>query len=301
MFNISGGRRAVLGAAGAAMLALSLAACGEKESTDQPGAGPSVTADSALAAKVPDAIKADGVIKVGTDSTYAPAEFLDTDGKTVIGFDIELFNAVAQKLGLKAEYESAPFDSILPGVDSGKYEIGVSSFTINAERLQSVNMVSYFSAGTQWATKAGNPAKVDVNDACGKKIAVQTGTVQVDDITARSKKCTDAGKPAITIDQYQAQSDATAAVVSGKNDAMLADSPVGAYAVKQSNGQLELLGDIYESAPYGYAVKKDQTAFAEVLKEAVQAVIADGTYQTALKKWGVEGGAIATSALNPTN
>lgn len=303
MFNITGGRRAVLGAAGAAALLLSLAACGEKENTDQPGAGPAVSAsaDSTLSAKVPDAIKADGVIKVGTDSTYAPAEYLDNDGKTVVGFDIELFNAVAQKLGLKAEYESAPFDSILPGVDSGKYEIGVSSFTINAERLQSVNMVSYFSAGTQWATKTGNPAKVDPNDACGKKIAVQVGTVQLDDITARSKKCTDAGKPAITIDQYQAQSDATAAVVSGKDDAMLADSPVGAYAVKQSGGQLELLGDIYESAPYGYAVKKDQQAFAEVLKEAVQAVIADGTYKTALQKWGVDGGAITTAELNPAS
>ncbi|MEV4466653.1 ABC transporter substrate-binding protein [Micromonospora echinofusca] len=303
MFLISGGRRAALGVTGAALLALSLAGCGEKENTEQPGAGPSVTAaaDSALAAKVPDAIKADGVIKVGTDSTYAPAEFLDADGKTVVGFDIELFNAVAQKLGLKAEYESAPFDAILPGVDSGKYEVGVSSFTINAERMKTVNMVSYFSAGTQWATKSGNPAKVDPENACGKKIAVQVGTVQLDDITARSKKCTDAGKPAITIDQYQAQSDATAAVVSGKDDAMLADSPVGAYAVKQSNGQLELLGDIYESAPYGYAVKKDQAAFAEVLKEAVTAVIADGTYQGALKKWGVEGGAITTPALNPTS
>ncbi|MGW4501042.1 ABC transporter substrate-binding protein [Micromonospora sp. NPDC004336] len=305
MFNTTGGRRAVLGAAGAALLAISIAGCGEKENTEQPGTGtgPSVTAsaDSALAAKVPDAVKADGVIKVGTDSTYAPAEFLDADGKTVVGFDVELFNAVAQKLGLQVEYEPAPFDSILPGVDSGKYEVGVSSFTINAERLKTVNMVSYFSAGTQWATKPGNPAKVDPDNACGKKIAVQVGTVQLDDVTARSKRCTDAGKPAIAIEQYQAQSDATAAVVSGKNDAMLADSPVGAYAVKQSNGRLELLGDIYESAPYGYAVKKDQAAFAEVLKEAVAAVIADGTYETALKKWGVEGGAITTPALNPTS
>ncbi|MEV5209909.1 ABC transporter substrate-binding protein [Micromonospora sp. NPDC053740] len=303
MFNTNGARRAALGAASAALIALSLTACGEKENSGSPGAGPTVTAaaDSALAGKVPDAIKADGVIKVGTDSTYAPAEFLDADGKTVVGFDVELFNAVAQKLGLKAEYESSPFDAVLPGVDSGKYEIGVSSFTINAERLKSVNMVSYFSAGTQWATKAGNAAKIDIENACGKKIAVQTGTVQFDDITARSKKCTTGGKPAITIDQYQAQSDATAAVFSGKNDAMLADSPVGAYAVKQSNGALELVGDIYESAPYGYAVKKDQTAFAEVLKEAVQAVIADGSYQTALKKWGVEGGAITSSALNPAS
>lgn len=302
MFTSHNRRRAALGVAGAVALTLSMAACGEKEESAQPGAGPSVTAaaDSALAAKVPDSIKSDGVIKVGTDSTYAPAEFLDQDGKTVVGFDVELFNAVAQKLGLKAQYESAPFDAILPGVDSGKYEIGVSSFTVNAERLKSVNMVTYYAAGTQWATKQGNPAGVDTENACGKKVAVQVGTVQLDDITARSKKCTDAGKPAIKIDQYQAQSDATAAVVSGKDDAMLADSPVGAYAVKQSNGQLELLGDIYESAPYGYAVKKDQQAFAEVLKEAVQAVIADGTYKAALQKWGVEGGAVSTAELNPS-
>ncbi|MEV0329525.1 ABC transporter substrate-binding protein [Micromonospora echinospora] len=302
MFRTNGGRRALLGAAGAVLLTLPLAACGEKEETgNEPGSGPSVSAsvDAALAAKVPDAIKADGVIKVGTDSTYAPAEYLDTDGKTVIGFDIDLFNAVAQKLGLKAEYESAPFDAILPAVSSGKYEIGVSSFTINAKRVESVHMISYYSAGTQWLTKAG--ATIDIENACGKKVAVQTGAVQVDDLNTRSKKCTDAGKPAITIDQYQAQSDATAAVVSGKNDAMLADSVPVAYAVKQSNGQLQLVGDIYESAPYGYAVNKEQQAFAEVLREAVQAVIDDGTYEAALKKWGVEGGGIKTSALNPTS
>jgi polar amino acid transport system substrate-binding protein len=302
MFRTNAGRRALLGAAGAVLLTLPLAACGEKEDTGtEPGAGPSVTAaaDAALAAKVPDAIKADGVLKVGTDSTYAPAEYLDTDGKTVIGFDIDLFNAVAQKLGLKAEYESAPFDSILPAVSSGKYEVGVSSFTINADRVKSVHMISYYEAGTQWLAKAGTT--LDIENACGKKVAVQTGAVQVDDLNTRSKKCTDAGKPAITIDQYQGQSDATAAVVSGKNDAMLADSPAVAYAVKQSNGQLQLVGDIYESAPYGYAVNKQQQAFAEVLQEAVQAVIADGTYEAALKKWGVEGGGITTSALNPTS
>ena len=124
-------------------------------------------------------------------------------------------------------------------------------------------MVSYYSAGTQWSTKKGNPNEVDPDNACGLRIAVQKATVQVDDITARSEACTAAGKPAITIDQYDAQSDATAAVVSGKDDAGLADSPVMAYAVKQTNGQLELLGDVYDAAPYGYVVAKDQTEFAQ--------------------------------------
>ncbi|MEV0605528.1 ABC transporter substrate-binding protein [Polymorphospora rubra] len=300
--RIGNARRAVLASAGALALALSMAACGEQENEGgASGAGspaPSTSVDQALADRVPDAIKADGVIKVGTDSTYPPAEYLDTDGSTVIGFDVDLFNAVAAKLGLKAEYVSAPFDALLPGVTSGQYEVGVSSFTINPERLQTVTMVSYFEAGTQWATKAGNPAGINPDDACGKKIAVQTGTVQLDDITARSEKCVTDGKPAITIDQYQAQSDATAAVVSGKNDAMLADSPVGAYAVKQTNGQLELLGDIYESAPYGYAVTKDQQAFAEVLRDALKALIADGTYEAALANWGVEAGGIDNPEVN---
>lgn len=288
----------------AVALALATAACGDDDpSTVDPGATgtstPSATStvDAALAAKVPDAIKSDGVIKVGTDSTYPPNEFLAADGKTIEGWDVDLFNAVAAKLGLKAEFVTAPFDNIIPSINSGKYEIGVSSFTINADRMKTVDMVSYFSAGTQWGAKAG--AGINPDDACGKKVAVQKGTVQVDDLTARSKKCTDAGKAKITIEQYQAQTDATAAVVSGKVDAMLADSPVIAYAVKQTNGQLELVGDIYDSAPYGYVVKKNNGEFAQALADALKAVIADGSYTTALTKWGVEGGAITDPAVNP--
>ena len=158
-------------------------------------------------------------------------------------------------------------------------------------------MISYFSAGTQWAAKTDTTISPD--DACGKKIAVQTGTVQVDDVTAKSKKCTAAGKPKITIDQYQKQSDATNAVVTGKDDAMLADSPVCAYAVKQTSGKLALAGDIYDSAPYGYVVAKDQTEFANVIKQALQALIDDGTYKKVLDKWGVTAGAITAPEVNP--
>jgi polar amino acid transport system substrate-binding protein len=262
---------------------------------------PKESADQSLASQVPASIKSDGVITVGSDTTYAPSEFIAADGTTIEGFDVDLFQLVAQKLGLKAQFQTASFDSIIAGVGSGKYEMGVSSFTINAEREAQVNMVSYYNAGTQWSTKKGNPQKVQPDSACGKKIAVQKATVQVDDITKRSKDCTSKGKPAITIDQYDAQSDATAAIVSGKDDAGLADSPVMAYAVKQTNGQLELLGDIYDSAPYGYVVKKDQTQFADAVSKAVQAVIDDGNYKKVLDKWGVAAGAIDKSQVNPAS
>lgn len=268
-------------------------------SSPAPSESATTSAPADLASAVPADIKKDGKLTVGTDSTYAPSEFLDADGKTIIGFDVDLFTAVAAKLGLKAEFVTAPFDSIIAGVNAGKYEVGVSSFTINPDRKKVANMISYFQAGTQWAAKTDNPTGIKPDDACGKKVAVQKGTVQVDDLTARSKKCKDAGKKAITVDQYPGQDTATAAVVSGKDDAVLADSPVVAYAVSQTKGKLALLGDIYDSAPYGYVVKKDQADFAKAIAEAVKAVIADGSYKSALAKWGVEAGAITDPAVNP--
>jgi polar amino acid transport system substrate-binding protein len=281
-------------------VALVAAGCGDDSdtgggTTETTAAAPTV--DEALAAKVPDAIKSDGKILIGTDASYAPNEFLDTDGKTVIGFDVDLFNAVAAKFGLETEWQSATFDAIIPGVQSGKYEMGISSFTINDERKQQVNMVSYFSAGTQWATKKGNPSGTQPDNACGKKVAVQTNTVQdTEDLPKRQEAC---GSQQITVDRYQRQDQATAAVVSGKDDAMLADSPVAAYAVEQTNGQLELLGDIYDAAPYGYVIEKDQTDFAQAVADAVAALISDGTYKTVLEKWGVEAGAITDPTVNP--
>jgi len=259
-----------------------------------------VSADSTLASQVPDAIKSDGKLSYGTDASYPPSEFIDTDGATIVGFDIDLANAVAQKLGLEGAPENSNFDAIIVGVDKGKYEMGVSSFTINPDRLKQANMVSYFAAGTSWAAAPGNPAGVQPDSACGKTIAVQKATVQADDIADRNKTCVDDGQEPISIQTYTLQSDATTAVVSGKADAMLADSPVVAYAIQQSGGKLEQLGDIYDSAPYGFVIAKDQTEFAGTVAKAVDAIIADGVYQQILDKWGVSAGAVTSAEVNPT-
>ncbi len=292
-----GFRRGLIGLAGAMAVTLVLAGCGGGEDEPSGSSTPATAADPELAAMVPEEIAADGKLVVGVDATYPPGEYLEEDGRTVAGFNVDLFDAVAARLGLTVEWEPAPFGAIIPGVQSGKYEVGVSSFTINEERKAEVNMVSYFNAGTQWAAPVGKP--VDPDDACGLRVAVQRDTVQVEDITARSEACEAAGKPPIEINQYQGQDLATASVVSGQNDAMLADSPVCAYAVQQTDGQLELAGEIYDSAPYGYVVAKEQTALAEALRAAVQALMDDGTYLSILEQWGVEGGAISNAAVNP--
>jgi polar amino acid transport system substrate-binding protein len=299
-------RLPALFAIGTLATALSLSACGSNtldtgssSTTSTTSSAATGEVDPALAAKVPAKIKSAGVIKVGSDASYAPNEFLANDGKTVQGMDVDIFNAVAAKFGLKTEYQNAGFPTLILGVTSGKYDLSISSFTINAERKKQVNMVSYFNAGTQWAVKTGNPKKVDADNACGLNIGVQKGTVQIDDLTARSKKCTDAGKPAIKQVIEDQQSKVTADVVSGKVDAMLADSPVGLYAVKQTNGQLEALGGIYDSAPYGIVLPKKETDFAQAIADALKAIKTSGAYDTVLKNWGNESGGISDFAVNP--
>jgi polar amino acid transport system substrate-binding protein len=295
-------------ALGTAIVALSAvaAACGDNGGSGSQGtentSEPTPTADNELAGLVPDAIKSDGKIRVGTDASYAPNEFLDKDGKTVIGMDVDLFNAVAEKLGLEVEWVPSVFGDIIPGVQSGKYEAGVSSFTINAERMAQVQMVAYFNSPTQWATKKGNPAGIDIENACGKRIAVQRDTVQVTDLETRSKACTDAGKPKIVKEEFQGQDQATASVVTGKNEGMLADLPIAAYAVQQTGDQLELLADPYGDAPYGVAVKADDKAFAEAIQKAFQATVEDGSYGETLKKWGSDKGGLTADEMqiNPT-
>jgi polar amino acid transport system substrate-binding protein len=288
----------VLSASGCGSSSLSGSSSSSAPTSSSSSAG-TPSADPALAAALPPKIKSAGKIVVGVDSTYPPNEFLQ-GGSTVAGMDVDLFNAVAQKFGVTVDWQPAGFDTIITGVQSGKYDVGVSSFTINAKRKQQVNMVSYFNAGTLWATAKGNPKGVNPDDACGKTVAVQKGTTQLeDDLPKRQAKCKAAGKPQINPLIREKQDQATADLVSGKADAMLADSPVVLYAVKQTNGQLEQLGNIYDAAPYGYVIPKAETQFAQAVADALKALATDGTYKSALAKWNNDSGAITAFAVNP--
>ncbi|MEV6211287.1 transporter substrate-binding domain-containing protein [Kitasatospora sp. NPDC051914] len=269
------------------------------QASSQPSALGTVTTDPALAARVPADVKSAGKLTVASDASYAPGEFMDDQGK-VVGMDVDLANAVAQRLGLTADVHNVDFASIIPGIASGTYQLGISSFTDTKEREQTVDMVTYFTAGTAVGVKSGNPDGIDPSDLCGKKVAVQTGTTQADEITdVRNPECVKAGKPQIPNDgdKFSLQTDVTQAVVSGHDQAMLADSPAVGYAAKQTNGQVAQVGSTYDTAPYGIAVAKG-SPLGQAVQGAVQSLIDDGTYQQILTKWGVEAGAISKSQIN---
>jgi polar amino acid transport system substrate-binding protein len=292
----------MLGAAALAVIVAGCGAGGDGSGGTSGGAAPSAPApavakDDALAAMVPAAVASDGRLVFGTDASYPPNEFTDTDGTTIIGMDVDLGTAVAQKLGLTPEWQNSQFSGIIPGIEGARYELGMSSFSVTPERTQTVDMVSYFTAGTSLAVASGNPQGITPDNLCGRAVGVQAGTVQVDDIGARSAACTAAGQPAIQVTELQQQTDVTLALTSNRIVAMLADSPVVAYAVTTTNGAVEAVGEPWDTAPYGIVLAKNQGQFAEAVRGAVQSLITDGTYGKVLANWNVSNGAISTSEV----
>ena len=288
----------VLAASIAAATSLALAGCASNKESG--GGGPTGTVKNTvskaadLASLVPADIKSRGKIIVGVNVPYSPNEYLQ--GGKVVGFDVDLVDATAKVLGLTTDYRQAGFEKIIPAVEAGTYDIGMSSFTDTKEREKTVDFVDYFSAGIMWAAPKGKT--VDPNNACGLTVSVQANTTeQLDELPAKSKACTKAGKKPITIQQYTGQDQATNAVVLGKVDAMSADSPVTAYAIKQSGGKIVQAGSIMEAAPYGWPIKKG-SALVQAMQKALQSLMDNGTYGQICKKWGVQAGEIKTASTN---
>ncbi|WP_059016469.1 bifunctional serine/threonine-protein kinase/transporter substrate-binding domain-containing protein [Mycobacterium sp. M26] len=254
-----------------------------------PGAVPEI------AATVPDTIRKTGRLVVGVNTPYAPNEFIDAYGK-LVGFDIDLMNAIARTLGLTPEYKETAFEAIIPSVRAGDFNLGMSSFTDTLERQDAADFVTYFQAGTLWAQRPGAPVNPD--DACGLKVGVAYAAIQeTTEVPAKSQACVAAGKPPIDKVVYTRQDDLNAALMAGEVDAMSADSPVTGFAIKTSGGQLEAAGEVFDSAPYGWPVAKN-SGLAEPLRRALEHLIETGEYRTIATMWGVEMGMIDKPVIN---
>jgi len=277
-----------------AALAVVVSACGGSSSGGTQTVKPASGANAAAVAKLSAALKSAGTVKVATDASYAPNEFFASDNKTIQGMDVDLGRAIGQDLGLTFQFSNVSFDSIIPSLGN-RYDLGMSSFTDNKEREKVVDMVDYFSAGTSFMVKKGsslNPSSVA--DLCGKKVAVEKGTTQLDDVTAQKKKCS------LTLLAFPDQNQANLALQSGRADVVLADSPVNAYAAKQSNGQFAIVGQVYGTAPYGIAVPKGgkYAGFADAIKLALQDLKTKGVYDQIMQKWGIASGGISNFTIN---
>ncbi|MDK8637594.1 ABC transporter substrate-binding protein [Corynebacterium imitans] len=248
-----------------------------------------------IAALVPKEVAADGKLSIGANPPFAPFEFKDSTG-AIIGLEMDLGRAVAGVMGLEYDPQDMDFAMILPAVQAGSLDAGMSGFTDNEERRKSFDFVNFLYAGIQWAQQPG--AGVDPSNPCGLTVSVQRTTVsETDDVRPKAQACEDAGEEPITILSFDTADNAALAALVGRADAYSADSPVTAWAVERSDGELELVGDMFDAAPYGFAVPKG-SALGPAMAQAMQHLIDTGDYERILAQWNVGTGLLDEALLN---
>src|SRR5579884_243413 len=282
----------------AAICVAAVAGCGSSKSSSTASsgsAGATSTSSSApssavpsVAKLVPAKYKSKGTLTVAADASYAPDEFFAPDGHTVIGMDADLSKALGAVMGLKVNVVNATFDSIIPGLAAGRYDLGASSFTDTKEREKTVDFVDYANVGESFYTKAqGGTSIASISDICGKTVSVEKGTTEQADATTQGQKCKKAGKPGVTVLVFPDQNGANLAVSSGKAQLGFADTPVASYQVKKSGGQFKLIGAAYAPAPYGLAMPKN--GLDKAVLAAMKVLMQNGTYGKIFSKWGLQG------------
>lgn len=264
------------------------AACGEEEEEE---GTPTATPAGSPVAGVPEL--QDGVLQVGSDIAYAPMEFFEEGTTNPEGLDIDLGDALAEELGVSVTFINTGFDGMIDALKVERFDAIMSAMTITEGRLEQIDFVPYFNAGTDILVAAGNPKSIQgIEDLSGLTVAVQLGTIQVDQLEAANEDFKAAGEPEINIATFDLNPLAVEQLRLGRADAVLADSPVVANDARLSDGELEAVGLAIESAPYGIGLRKTSTELEAAMEGALQKLIDDGTYDDILKQWGLEGGAI---------
>ncbi len=298
--------------------AVVLSACG--------GSTPSTTSTSPgtlgkvdrIANEVPSGMKGQ-TLQIATDATYEPNEFVDPTSGAITGWDIDFGNSLCTVMGVQCKFQNVTFSTIITQLKAtnSRYQFSLSSWSPTEDRENSgIDFISYYRAGESWLVKAsGGPTINSTADLCGKSVAVETGTTEESDAytfmgqavggaptAGKTDGCKTAGKSDIKVLSFDKQTQANAALLSGRADAGWLDQPVAAYQVKQSSGQFKLSGQPCSVAPYGLAILKG-SSLEKALTDATKYLIDNAFYKQVLDKWGVADGAIASSGvkLNDNN
>jgi polar amino acid transport system substrate-binding protein len=287
-------------AAAAALLALLMTAgCGSgRTQADEPAASAAIF-DKALQDRLPAGILARGSVRVGGGDPYPPASFFAPDGRTIVGFEPDLAAALGRVLGVRFEFVNVDFTDLLPQLNSHKIDLAMASMTDNAEREKHADFVNYFQAGTSIIVQRGNPQGISaLKDLCGKVVAVEEETTQVDLLRRTQKGC--AGKR-IDIRTYGANANALVQLRTGRAVAVLSDYPPAVHVStdQRTSAHYQLAASTqYEPSPYGIAVAKDQPELRDALRDALERVMRSGDYANVLQRWGVPSGGLDSATIN---
>ena len=289
---------------------MTLAACGGSSTTSTTTGGPSKV--DSIAGAVPASVKDLAPLQIATDATYAPNEFINPDSGAIEGWDIDFGKAICKVMGVACTFNNVIFSNIIPQLkaENPRYLFALSSYTPTDERIKGgIDFITYYKAGEAWVVKAsGGPTVNSAADMCGQTVAVETGTTEESDAwgymgkqvggtaIAGDKNNCPAGKD-IKVSSFDKQTDANSDLLSGRASILWVDQPVADYQVKQSGGKMKLGGKPCSVAPYGIALPKN-SPLEQPMTDAVKYLIDNNSYyKNILKNWGVEDGAIESSAV----
>lgn len=289
--------------AAAALLALTACGGSTPATSTSSAAGaegtsvPEIALNEAAVKLLPESVKAAKVLRVGIPTNEQPTQYFLEGTQELTGVNPDIARLIGASLGLKVEIQVANFDSIIPGMAAGRYDMTVSSMTPTTERMKVLDFVDYMAMGNSIAVAKGNPTGITkYQDLCGKKVGLLTGSYQLTvNVPEYNKECVAAGKPEIVSNQYQDTRQAISALTSGRQDAVLADSPILDFAASK-NPILEI-ASAYDFTPVAAGVPREAG-----LKDPVAAALADiiksDAYKQVLAKYGLEASAITDARVN---
>ncbi|MCU7723088.1 ABC transporter substrate-binding protein [Actinoplanes sp. KI2] len=290
----------IVATAGAVLLLALSAGCGSSGSASGGDAmDTTIRFDQALHDKLPQPVRNTKSIRFITDASYAPMEMFAPDGRTIVGFEADLADALGRVLGVRVEMVNGTFQTALAQVADGTFDGMLSAATDTPAREKKVDFVDYFSAGTSIVVQRGNPAGVTGLDTlCGQIVAVEQGTTQAEMVDRLQQKC---GARPIRISRSKTHADALLQLRTGRAAAVLDDYPAAMYraADSRTGSYFELASHAqYEPGLFGIAVAKENTALRDTLQAALNQLIASGAYGDLLARWNLSGGAVTSAVVN---
>lgn len=257
-----------------------------------------VTADAKLTAQLSDDMRTKG-IRWTTSVGYPPMEKWGANGKDVIGVDAAIAQAITRKLGTGMTIQDQEFNSMIPGLISGRYDALISSMTDNAERQKTTTFVDYVKAGNAFLVLGGNPQHIaKAQDLCGKTVAVVASGSSAALADQYSAACTAAGDPAYQTLKFEGDSEANLAVQSGRAVATITDYPVAEDRAADPANNMAAVKIEGDESLWGIGIDNSKKEFATLVQKALQALMDDGSYGKILDAFHVGGMAIDSATVN---
>lgn len=259
-----------------------------------------LTKSDAIYNALPQAVKDAGSISAATSADYPPFEFLD-ESNTLVGADIDISQALGTIMGIKIEHIQTEFSNIMPGLQSGRFSVGISSMGDYVSREKTVDFVDYYRGGTSFLIRAADPDITTLAEVCGSRVGAMKGTSSETQALESSEECVKMGKEAIAVNAFPTQNAAVLALTSGRIDSVSGDGATNGYSASQVTGLRNTGLTVYNDRPfYGIAVPKESPLF-QPLFDAMGVLMESGEYDAILKKWGIDDGGIDEPMKNQSS